>query len=481
MPVWPEFTGPSYESRSRTVAGDATFNLFTEAVESGTGKAKYCLYGRPGSTQFADTAAAGGGQGILEVQGRAFAVANGRLYEVFSDATVNDIGTVGTTDTVSMAANSTQLIVVSAAGGGWILPLNDSAAYAQITSAGFPVGSDSVTYQDTYFIATRNGTQEFFISAPGDGTSWDPLDFASKEGNPDFVLAVQMVRRQLWVLGTDTSEIWWNSGQPNFPFQPIQGALVQTGAAAIRTPTIVGNGMFWLGKNSRGKAVAFAEQNFVPIRVSNHAVENEWNGYSTISDAIGYGLELNGHTFNVISFPTAGKTWVLDTKSGFWHQWDWWNTDLGAGEAALARFHCFCFDQHLVLDWKLGNVHTQSLDAYTDSGGVIRRMRRSPHVDQAKHRDRHVRFEMDMEVGTVPVEGNGSDPVYSLRFSDDGGFTWSNELIRYIGKTGKYANQVVWRQLGSSRDRVYELVSTEPIPHAWAAAYLEIAPSTERQ
>ena len=481
MPVWEAFTGPSFTSRSRTVSDDSTRNLYAEAVESGTGKAKYALYSRTGNSVLSKLSAnlgAGPGQGILQVQGRCFAVAGSYVYEVFSNGTYKKIGSVGTTDTVSMASNPSQVIIVSGKGGGWIIPLANTANYAQINSAGFPAECDSVTYQDGYFIATQGGTQEFFISALDDGTSWNPLDFGSKEGSSDFVLAVTMVRRQLFVFGVETIEVWWNSGQANFPFQPIQGALMMVGCGAVRSPAIVGNGLFWLGRNSRGEAVAFAEQNFAPIRVSNHAVEWAWGQYTSIDDAIGYGYEEDGHTFYVLSFPSANATWVLDTKTGFWTEWDWWNLTLGVSEAALARFHCFCFGKHLTLDWKIGNVFAQSLNTYTDNGGIIRRVRRSPHVDESKHRIRHVRFELDMELGNVPV---GTNPAYSMRFSDDGGFTWSNEMIRYLGKTGKYANQLVWRQLGSSRDRVYEVVDTNAISAAWAAASLETAPSTERQ
>lgn len=442
------------------------------------------MYGRPGNSEFAEIGG-GAGQGMMEVQGRLFVAVGGVLYEVLGDGTVVTIGSVGTRNPVSMAANFRQLLVTSDAGGGWLLPLDNLAGYAQIRSlpngAGFPANCDSVTYMDSYFIATQANTQEFFISGNEDGSSWSALDFASKEGFSDYIIAVKMVRRQLWVQGAETSEVWWNSGAANFPFQPIQGALAMVGLAAVRSQAIVGNGLFWIGKNDRGKAVAFAEQNFVPVRVSNHAVEATWANYANISDAIAYGYEENGHTFYVVSFPTANATWVLDTHTGFWHEWDWWNQTLGVSEAALARFHCLCFDRHLSLDWKNGHVYNQSLNIYTDAGGVIRRLRRSPHVDQAKTDVRHVRFQLDMEIGNVPVTGDGSDPVYSMRFSDDGGFTWSNELIRNIGKTGKYRNQLVWRQLGAARDRVYEVMSTSPVNFAWAAAYLETVASTEKQ
>jgi hypothetical protein len=53
-----------------------------------------------------------------------------------------------------------------------------------------------------------------------------------------------------------------------------------------------------------------------------------------------------------------------------------------------------------------------------------------------------------------------------LRFSDDGGHTWSNEQFAGTGKIGEYYRRVFWRRLGMTlklRDRVYELSGTDPV------------------
>jgi hypothetical protein len=49
-----------------------------------------------------------------------------------------------------------------------------------------------------------------------------------------------------------------------------------------------------------------------------------------------------------------------------------------------------------------------------------------------------------------------------LRWSDDGGHTWSNEHWRDMGKIGETRQRVIWRRLGLSRDRIYELSGTDP-------------------
>jgi hypothetical protein len=53
-----------------------------------------------------------------------------------------------------------------------------------------------------------------------------------------------------------------------------------------------------------------------------------------------------------------------------------------------------------------------------------------------------------------------------LRWSDDGGHTYSNEHWSQIGKIGEYYKRVFWRRLGMTlklRDRVYELSGTDPV------------------
>ena len=61
-----------------------------------------------------------------------------------------------------------------------------------------------------------------------------------------------------------------------------------------------------------------------------------------------------------------------------------------------------------------------------------------------------------------------------LRYSDDGGHTWSNELWRSIGKIGNYDARARWNRLGASRNRVYELSMSDPVKWVVLGANLEV-------
>jgi hypothetical protein len=67
------------------------------------------------------------------------------------------------------------------------------------------------------------------------------------------------------------------------------------------------------------------------------------------------------------------------------------------------------------------------------------------------------------EPGVGLATGQGADPQAMLRWSNDGGATWSNENWRSIGKGGEYRARAIWRSLGRARDRVYELTVTDPV------------------
>jgi hypothetical protein len=77
----------------------------------------------------------------------------------------------------------------------------------------------------------------------------------------------------------------------------------------------------------------------------------------------------------------------------------------------------------------------------------------------------------------------GRDPLVSLRWSDDGGHTWSNFYALGFGQAGKFKTRVIWRRLGRSRLRTYEVTMSDPVPFRIVDAYLKATPGfqpTER-
>jgi len=231
----------------------------------------------------------------------------------------------------------------------------------------------------------------------------------------------------------------------------------------------------WLAANRDGDRLAVIATQYTPQRVSTHAVEMAWRRYSTTHDAVGFAYQEDGHSFWVLTFPTAGATWVFDAATKMWHERAYWNTALGQWEAHRAICHCRCFEKHLVGDRLTGDIYDWNLRHALDGNvDAIRRLRRTPHISTENLRMFFSRLEVEIEAGlpTFPYAVQTRDPMLMLRWSDDRGHTWSSEQWVSAGKTGMYKARAYWTRLGSSRDRVFELTMTADIPWRLIDGYL---------
>jgi hypothetical protein len=390
------FIGSYAELNSKIAGSERCVNLYPELIEGNPEKGRAYLVGTPGLSLFA-TVGTSGCRGMYEVNGQCWAVFGTSVYEIFANKTTILRGTIGGTGPVSIASNGTQVLFATQT-DAYLLDLTTNTVQEVVIGTG-PFGAGTVCYIDNYFVASIPGTQQFFLSALDDGTSWNALDFAEKEGNPDNLVTAIVCRRQLWLIGSQTIEIWWDSGNNNFPFQPIPNIIIQQGTVAQFSPTVVNNGLYWLGGDPEGVCTVWAEQNFAPVRVSNFAIEQALQAYSTVSDCVGFSYQEAGHNFLVLSFPTANATWVLDTQNGQWHERGYWDVSTGSYSAVLGRYHAYAFGQHLVGDYSTGNIYVQSLSNYTDNGNPIRRLRRCPHLTDEAKRTRYIRMQLDCQVG----------------------------------------------------------------------------------
>jgi hypothetical protein len=82
-------------------------------------------------------------------------------------------------------------------------------------------------------------------------------------------------------------------------------------------------------------------------------------------------------------------------------------------------------------------------------------------------------FTIGNATGGVVISSTTTSPQAMLRWSNDGGSTWSNEFWTPIGALGKYTNRAIWRRLGMARDRVFEVSMTDPVNAVIVSANLK--------
>jgi hypothetical protein len=211
---------------------------------------------------------------------------------------------------------------------------------------------------------------------------------------------------------------------------------------------------------------------YQPQEISNHAVTNSIaNQY--VGDAVAFTYQLEGHEFYVVTFPSVNLTWVYDASTREWHKWLKWNN----GSYGRHPANCQVLFQGLILvgDYQNGNIYALDNAVYADNGTTIRRLRRCPHLVSDFNQQFFERLQIQFQPGVGLETGQGMDPQAILRWSNDGGETWSNEHARSIGKVGKYRNRAIWRKLGTARDRVFEFYVTDPVKAVVVSSDLEVS------
>jgi hypothetical protein len=498
--------GSAYVARSINAADNRMVNLFPEIVPE-AGKEPAFLNRAPG-LRLLTTAGQGPIRGLWNYGGIAYVVSGDKLYSMAGFGTPVLIGTVSGTGPVSMVDNGTQLFI--ACGGPSYIYNNSTGAFGLITDPDFP-GALTVGYLDGYFVFIEPSSQKIWTTTLLDGTSIDPLDFASAEGNPDNLVSMIVDHREAWLFGTNSVEVWYDAGNADFPLQRIQGAYNEIGCAATFSVAKLDNGLFWLGSDARGQGIVYRSQGYSGVRISTHAIEYAIAQYGNISDAIAYTYQQEGHSFYVLTFPSADKTWVYDVSTQAWHE----RAGFDNGNFTRHRSNCqMAYNSEVVVgDYANGNLYAFDLDVYADNGGIqkwLRSWRALPTGQNNLTRTAHHSLQLDCESGVglsgldftdptylitesglflitesgdflISVEGSetvGVNPRAMLRWSDDGGHTWSNEHWSPMGKIGVYQHRVFWRRLGMTlklRDRVYEVSGTDPVKVAIMGAELHLS------
>lgn len=480
------FVGPSYTSQSGNAADQQCMNLYPEAIEVPNEQQRLVTYPTPGLEVWAT--AGSKTRGSWQINDRAFIVISDSLYEIPASAgALTFLGNVANDLLpVSMVAYGDQLLIASAT-QAYVLTLSTNVLAVVADLVGISVAK--VDFCGGYFIALITDTNTFQISAILDATSWDPLDFAQISIFPGNLTSMIVDHNEIWLFSELATTVYYLSGNADFPFDVNPSTqVIEAGIAAINSVAKLDNTIFWVGKDTRGRGVIWKASGYTPTRVSNHAVEFAIQGYGDISDAVAYSYQDQGHGFYVLFFPTAevlptgtkSHTWVFDVATGMWHERGFWDPVMGEYQGHHSWNHVFFSNKHLVGDWSSGNLYNMSIDLLDDAGDEIRRVRRAPHVSTEQKWMFHSQLQVFLESGLGPTPpltdgaGDARDPIISLRWSDDGGHTWSNEQQAGAGQVGQYKKRVIWRRLGRSRDRIYEIIMSDPIEWRIVDAFLEV-------
>jgi hypothetical protein len=370
-----EFIGPTYQAASPIADAERLVNWYPERI-SGGAKGQNQVYYRPvpGTTPFT-TLRDSPVRGLYSLNGRTFAVAGGNFFEVLSNGGARQFGTVvNASSPATMSSNGDggfQVFIVSG-GSGYIFNLTNNF-FDQIDplTTAFPSIAVMGAFCDGYFLVLEAHSGKFYISTLEDGSDWAALDVAQVSESSNRISSLLVDHRQVLLFGQLTTEVWYNSGYANFPFQPNQGAFMEQGINAPYSAHQIADTVAWLGANQHGGGVAYRLASGGPSRISTHAIESTWSTYGALTNAIGWGYQEEGHSFSVFYFPTGPQSgdhtsWVYDHSTELWHERGLWDTNAIHYVPAAGRCHTFGFGKHLVGDRSSGTIYVQSSRLFSD-------------------------------------------------------------------------------------------------------------------
>lgn len=502
MPI--PLTDAPYANAYSSVGLEVCENMYLERAGSKTSKADHFFIAVAGLRRLIEGTTGNACRGLLTASsGRVFGVFGQFVYEILPNwSRVLRFSLETFQGRVGMADNGQYMLVVDGQ-DGWTLKYEDNS-YEKIDqnhdgNEGFVPGATHCTCLDTYFLVNVPGSNDYVWSNAGYGlmTSggvttgatelnaghWNGLNTARKVAKPDNIMALGDCNNMVWLFGQRSTEVHYNTG--NYPgvFARYEGAIVEVGCTAKYSVAKYFNNIYWIGSDASGTVGVFTNEGYQPRRISVRGVEQIMQAMATFEDAIGMCYAENGHAYYLLHFPSGDATFVYDIVTGVWHR----RTFLNRVDGTTHRWKgSYCTFGHGTVIW--GDQYTDAVyttDQYkyandnptgtgvnyiqTDittpigfqNGKLIRYLSIQPMLSQG------------VGLGANTDEGVGLNPQAIIKFSDDSGMTWTQGRLVSIGRRGEYAFRSRLTTLGEARNRVWRMISTDPVRRVFVGLLAE--------
>lgn len=422
---------------------------------------------------------------------------------VYSQAMPFTAGDVGSTldfaSTIGFTGGLYEVLSVDAYGNATLgnamsgLPMVVGAIGAtggQATQSFGAVTAKTGTYLDSFFIVNPPNSPYLYISNPLDGTTWDPTEYATKEGYPDHIGFLLADHQELFVAGESHSEVWNAPGaDPTFPYQPNEAYSMSLGTTSPWSGCSLRDGPVWIGSSLRGQPIAYFAGDFQPVPISTPAVEQAWAAMRPLYvaaalpmlyDAQAFIWELDGHEFWQIGFPVADQTWVYDRTASvqmgkpIWHE----RNSFDGSNFHRHRASCYAFTlggqyvgDFAASGYGAGNIYLMSDAIYEDNNYPITCIRTFPHICAQRLRQFFQKLQLDLQTAA-----GGVALTITVTWSDDGGVTFvgGGSNFTYVTSTTLTLDRAAFWQLGSADDRVFSISVTGAGPIKLINAYLDV-------
>lgn len=379
VPV-PRFIGGTGRLKSPQASVERTINRFLERTLGLGGKVERYLRSRPGLEPFAEIYDTDTSE-LLYQDGYCFTCTGTTFAQVFADGQTILRGTISydatrratmvMSGTPQSGSGSQQILIVSSGGDVYVYDAA-TTVFAPITDFGPAVGRTMAMceFMDGYFLVLLGASRRVYYSTLEDALTWDlTFGYFERSWAGDNLMAMKRSGRQLWLVGSKTSEVWADTGDANSPFAPIQGALIDMGTVCLYSTQRDGETLSWLSNNEMGGGLLVRATGYRLQEISTYPIALMVQQQLTIGDlrlCEGFLRQVEGHTFYQLAVPNIDTTPLFDYTEQEWVEWAMWNTAQAVWEPHIARCHAYAFERHLVGDRTSGIIYEESMDVYDD-------------------------------------------------------------------------------------------------------------------
>lgn len=456
MPIAPLSFG--LQSNPGEWGADGTNRLINAYAEDmgDEGKVRFPLRASPGLKPFGTAPVALPIRGTMPVGGLLYTVSGQALFPVDTTGMFgSDIGGIPGTAPVFMAINQRKPhpeVAIVVDGNRFILLANPTApVLTSIADVDLPPPI-AVIYVDGYFLyAIEDG--RVFVSGINDGGNINALAFFTAEGQPDGLVSMGVRAREVFLFGQTSIEVWENDGRNiPAPFSRSLGTFIEHGCIARNSVTNFAETLAWIDD----EGIVRLASGYTPTRISNHAVERAIEDLTDTERAAISGLTYTvaGHRFLQLS--SAQWSWDFNERTGLWNERQSYLLSRSRG-AVSTVFN----GKQIIGDFENGQLYELDRKTFDEAGNALIWTIRAPiqHAYPSKLKFSAFYADLIPGVGLNETDPALKDPKAMLRYSDDGGHTWSNTRELAVGKIGEKGKRIRANNLGKTGEdgRTWEL------------------------
>ena len=410
-------------------------------------------------------------RGALFVGSALYVVSGSTVYSILKSGAAYFAsalsGSVGGDGAVIMARNMAAIpnILIQHSDGLSLIDIS-AGSVADFSDASLPA-TNSICWIDGYFIATSEIGDAYQSGI--NNTSFSTIDRQRAESSPDGLVRAIANGRDLLLMGGNSIEFYSNAGnETGFVFN--RGPVLPLGLAGKLAVAGFEDGFTSVVAFVANDRTVRRLDGYTPTKISNPDLDLMLAMVSDPADIECSVHIVDGHPYVVITTPDW--TWAYDLSTGSWHE----KLSYGATRWR-ARFGVYAFGQWLTFDRDSGKVFAVDGRNRTEDGDPLiwRLISTQHHRFPGRFKVPRASFDFVTGVGIAAgIDPIQTDPVVRISWSDDGGRTWSNSLVRALGPQGETTSIDLWNCGITKRSgRMWQLEVADPVEVAFLGGAME--------